>query len=243
METGISLVLPAYSEAENLKLILPQISVALSNLPCPHEILVIDSIVPLDNTSDICKIYNVNCISRQNGNSYGDAVRTGIKSAKYSKIIIMDSDGSHKPEDIIRLFTKMQEGYDVVIGSRYIKGGNSDNNLILKFMSYCVNWTFRFLFNLNVKDISNSFRLYDSEKLKSINLECNNFDLVEEILIKLCYNYSSLQVVEIPIYFNKRMKGESKRDFLVFVLSYFKTLIKLWKFKSKLTSGVNKDAK
>lgn len=233
MENGVSLILPSYKEAENLQFMLPKINEALKKLPCPYEILVIDTVEPMDNTKEVCEQYGATYKPRENGNLYGDALRTGIQTAQYSKTAVMDSDGSHNPEDIVRLYEKMEEGYDLCVGSRYMKGGDTDNSFILKLMSYCLNLTFRILFNLNVKDVSNSLRMYDSEKLKAVKIECDNFDLVEEILIKMRYNTRDLRITEIPVYFNKRVKGESKRSLLVFILSYFQTIAKLWKFKTK----------
>lgn len=233
MENGVSLILPAYKEAENLQMILPKIHEAFKKLPCPYEILVVDTVEPMDDTKAVCEANGAVYVVRKNGNLYGDAIRTGIETAKYSRASVMDADGSHNPEDIVRLYEKMNEGYDLCIGSRYMKGGDTDNNFILKLMSYCLNLTFRILFDLNVKDVSNSMRMYDTEKLKSIKIECDNFDLVEEILIKLRYNFRDIKITEIPVYFNKRVKGESKRSLFVFIISYFQTIAKLWKFKTK----------
>lgn len=231
MENGVSLILPAYKEAENLQTILPKIHEAFKKLPCPYEILVVDTVEPMDNTKAVCEANGALYVVRKNGNLYGDAIRTGIETAKYSRTSVMDADGSHNPEDIVRLYEKMDEGYDLCIGSRYMKGGDTDNNFILKLMSYCLNLTFRILFDLNVKDVSNSMRMYDSEKLKSIKIECDNFDLVEEILIKLRYKFRDIKITEIPVCFNKRVKGKSKRCLWAFIISYFQTIIKLWKFK------------
>lgn len=231
MENGVSLILPAYKEAENWQTILPKIHEAFKKLPCPYEILVVDTVEPMDNTKVVCEANGAFYVVRKNGNLYGDAIRTGIETAKYSRTSVMDADGSHNPEDIVRLYEKMDEGYDLCIGSRYMKGGDTDNNFILKLMSYCLNLTFRILFDLNVKDVSNSMRMYDSEKLKSIKIECDNFDLVEEILIKLRYKFRDIKITEIPVCFNKRFKGKSKRCLWVFIISYFQTIIKLWKFK------------
>ena len=125
----------------------------------------------------------------------------------------------------------MQNGnYDIVIGSRYIKGGKTDNPFILVFMSYVLNISYRLFFRLNVSDVSDSFRIYKSEIVKGLNLQCENFDVVEEILIKANLN-KSLNIKEIPIVFNKRMYGESKRDLFRFILSYIGTIKKLKKIQ------------
>ena len=231
MENGLSLIMPSYLEAENLKLLLPDINKFLNDLNFKYEIIVVDTISPLDDTQEICLLNNALYIQRENSNTYGDAIRTGIKYAKFSTICIMDSDGSHEYKDLARLYNKIQDGYDICIGSRYIKGGNSCNSFILKFMSYVLNVTYRLLFNLKVKDVSNSYRMYDAEKLKSIKLESENFEIVEEILIKLCRQYKDLKLCEIPVYFNKRKEGSSKRNLVLFIFCYIKIIYTLLKFK------------
>lgn len=215
---GISVILPAYQEEENLKEILPKLKDVLEKIKECSEILVVDTQKPMDHTSEICQNFSVRYINRRNGNSYGDAIRTGIESSSYEWIVVMDADGSHNPSDIKRLYEKANKhNYDLVIGSRYIKGGDTHNGFILRMMSHMVNLAYRIVFHLKVKDVSNSFRLYNGKKLKSITLECQNFDVVEEILIRLKVRYPKLKIKEVPIYFNKRVHGESKRDLVKFI--------------------------
>ena len=230
---GISLILPSYLEADNLEIILPNVISALRSINIPFEVIVVDTQYPLDKTNTVCSKYNVIYLNRENSNSYGSAIKTGIKYAKYSYITIMDSDCSHDFNELSKMYKKMKDGFDVCIASRYIRGGNSYNSLILKLMSYCVNITFRLIFDLNVKDVSNSFRMYNAEKLKSITIECDNFDLVEEILIKFRHKFNNAKIIEIPTYFNKRLYGRTKRNLFLFILSYIKTIYDLLKFKNK----------
>lgn len=111
--------------------------------------------------------------------------------------------------------------------------GYTDNNFVLKFMSWILNVTYRIMFGLKVRDVSDSFRMYNAKYIKSLELECNNFDIVEEILIKLKYCFNNFKVKEIPITFNKRAAGESKRDLVKFIGSYIKTMKKLLKIKQQ----------
>ena len=238
----LSVVMPCYREAENLKTILPQIDEILNKVEPDSEILVIDTMEPMDDTEDICEDLkselssSIRYIPRRGGNNYGDAMRTGFADASGRYIVVMDADGSHNPNDIARLYEVIvKQNCGVVIGSRYMKGGDTDNPLILKLMSYVLNICYRVLFHLNVKDVSDSYRIYDSEKLKSINLQCDNFDIVEEILITLRYHYPQLKICEIPIYFNKRAHGESKRNLGKFILSYIATIRRLKKIQKGQT--------
>lgn len=227
----ISIILPAYKEYDNLKILLPNIEKELTDID--FEVLVIDTMESLDDTKELCKEYNfVKYFNRENCNNYGDAIRTGIKYSSKKYIIIMDADGSHPVNKITELYNCIEkDNIDLAICSRYVEGGNSHNGVILKCMSLIVNICYRIIFSLKVKDVSNSFRIYKSDMLKSINLECNNFDIVEEILIKLSSKYKNIKIKEIPIYFNKRLYGKSKRHLIRFIFSYIFSIIKLYRIK------------
>ena len=232
----ISVVLPAYQEAENLKNILPNIHKVLSEVD--HEILVIDTMEPMDDTPEICRENNTRYVPRTGGNLYGDAIRTGFAASTGKYTVIMDADGSHDPKEILNFLTVMEQGKtDLVIGSRYCKGGYTDNNFILRFMSWALNVTYRVLFGLKVKDVSDSFRMYKTEQIQKLQFECDNFDIVEEILIKLSYTFHPYVIQELPISFNKRAAGESKRDLVKFIISYLKTIQKLLRIKRSTVKG------
>jgi len=228
---SISVILPSYNEAENLTELLPVINKALSCIGQPYEILVVDTMTKTDNTEEICLKNGCTYINRENGNNYGDAIRTGINKATNKYTVFMDADGSHNPNDIIKFYAEMEKGYDLIIGSRYIHGGDSQSTFILKFMSYVLNTTYRFFFGIKVKDISNSFRMYKTEQLKALSLECNNFDIVEEIIIKLSKYIPNFKILEVPVFFDQRKYGESKRDLINFIFSYITTIKRLMKIK------------
>lgn len=232
----ISVVLPAYQEAENLKNILPNIHAVLKDVE--HEILVIDTMTPMDDTETVCRENNAHYVPRTGGNFYGDAIRTGFAAAAGQYTVIMDADGSHDPREILNFLAVMEQGKtDLVIGSRYCKGGYTDNNFILRFMSWALNVTYRVFFGLKVKDVSDSFRMYKTHQIQQLQLECDNFDIVEEILIKLSYSFDPYTIRELPISFNKRAAGESKRDLVKFIISYITTIRKLLRIKHSTVKG------
>lgn len=244
---SISLVLPAYQEAGNLRELLPRIHAALARTCAPYEVLVVDTAVPTDETPALCAEHGVTRVPRSPGDTYGDAIRTGFAAAQYEYIAVMDADGSHDPADILRFLAEMQAGTcDLVIGSRYAEGGKTHNPLILRSMSYMLNWTYRVVFGIQAKDVSNSFRLYKANQVKALSLECDNFDLVEEILIKLQVQnerQGGFVIKEIPVFFNKRMYGESKRDLVKFVLSYLATMLRLYRIKCAAARRAKEDKK
>ena len=227
----LSIILPSYKEAENLEKIVPKVKyVVETNITKSYEILVVDAMKPVDETPNICQTAGAKYIPRRGGNNYGDAIRTGIQDATGSYILVMDADGSHDPADIVKLYQSvLKDNSDVTIGSRYIEGGSTSNGIVLRAMSYIVNLIYSKLFDLHIQDVSNSFRIYRADLLKSIQLQGDNFDVVEEILIKLKRKYGNIVIIEIPIVFHKRDKGNSKRNLWRFIVSYVTTILKLWK--------------
>jgi dolichol-phosphate mannosyltransferase len=226
MRIELSVIIPAYMEEENLRILLPRISRVLGKIGCVFECIIVDSNERLDDTELVCIENNFKYVSREGTDSYGDAVRTGIKFAKGKYIIFMDADGSHSPEFIQDLYKK-RDFADVIIASRYIRQGNSDNSLILKAMSRALNISYSLVFGINAKDISNSFKLYNADVFNKINLVSSNFDIIQEILIKARRNKVSLSILEVPYTFKQRMFGRTKRNLLLFMLGYFITMIKL----------------
>lgn len=213
---SLSVILAAYKEAENLEILLPRLKSTLSQLTPSFEILVIDSIEPMDNTTDICKNNAVRCLKRRGGNNYGDAIRTGIAESIGEFVIVMDADGSHPPEFIPMLWNE-RKNYDIVIASRYINGGHTENPWVLVFLSRILNYIFKKIVQLPVLDVSNSFRLYHGMKLRSIQPTYQHFDILEEILARLFWETNdSITVIEVPFSFEKRHSGKSKRNLFLF---------------------------
>lgn len=230
----IGLLIPAYNEFANLEIILPKVNSCLKKYFKDYETytLVVDKVIMDLNTKDLCNKNKTVYINRKPSNSFGDAIRTGIKY--YSKsnlrpdwLIIMDADGSHDPE-FFKFFEKeLTNNTGVLIASRYINGGDSSNNLILKLMSKFVNFIYRVTFNLPIKDVSNNYKLYDFNKLNSLKLVENNFEIVEEIIIKLINSDKDLLIKELPFYFNERLHGKSKRNLITFSLTYLNSILRL----------------
>ncbi len=235
-DAQLSIVMPAYEEAENLRWILPRLHKALQVLTVPYEILVVDTSTPHDDTANICVGAGVRYIPRRGGDKYGHAVRTGIQEAYGQYIIFMDADGSHSPDFIQKLWAQHQQ-VDCIIASRYVAGGGTENVFVLILMSLAVNVVFRIVLGLKCADVSNSFRLYRADQLKALTLECDHFDIVEEILVKLSYSVVNFSIKEIPFTFQKRQAGKTKRQLVAFAIGYLNTLARLHRMKRRAQSA------
>jgi dolichol-phosphate mannosyltransferase len=238
-QPDLSVVIPAYLEEENLREMLPRLLTVLSKTGVTHEVLVIDTLKPIDLTHEVCAELGppVRYLNRTVGNNFGDANRTGIKESIGKWVLFMDADGSHSPEYIPSLLDHMGKA-DLVVASRYVQGGATENPASLVLMSRILNFVYAVALGIGCRDVSNSFKLYRGDVLKEISLRCDHFDIVEEIFVKYAATLDRPRIVEVPFVFKKRRFGDTKRNLPMFVFSFFVTLIRLVliKFMSKKKS-------
>jgi dolichol-phosphate mannosyltransferase len=228
---SISLVIPAFDELDNLRVLLPEIHdlrprladvtletfVIVATGASSHEVAEIESL-------------GATVVKRGPTDSFGDAIRTGIKSVAPDSdfVVFMDADGSHSPARIPDLVHALK-GADVVVASRYVAGGTSDNGLVLKAMSLALNRAYSLVLGIRCRDVSTNFKLYRASDLRRIRLACDNFDIVEEILVRVqdLKTPRRLRIVEIPDHFAQRRSGVTKRRLGPYIASYLWTLGKL----------------
>ncbi len=225
----LSICIPAYREAETLAMILPSIREAAASLTPDFEILIVDTQEPMDNTAEVCAANGVRHVRRAGGNSFGDAVRTIIHEARGRYMLCMDADGSHSANYFPAMWAEREKN-EITIGSRYVAGGHTENPAVLILMSYLLNLTFRIAFSIQAKDVTNSFRLYHRDVLTPLRLESDDFDILEEILIKASIRNPHMRIGEVPVTFGRRKAGESKRKLVQFAFGYLKTLKRLQAF-------------
>jgi dolichol-phosphate mannosyltransferase len=240
-EESLSVIMAAYQEVENLSIVLPRLTSALRTLAPKHEVLVVDTVTPMDDTQAICAANQVRLVRRQPSNDYGDAIRTGIAASRGDFVLIMDADGSHNPEFIRELWAQRHHA-DVVIASRYVVGGRTDNPQLLVGMSRILNQIFRFIVRFPVLDVSNSFRLYRGDLLRGLRLTYQHFDILEEILANLLWQgRTPATVLEIPYHFERRLAGKSKRNLLVFGVHFCMSALHLRGLRRHLRRGGQHD--
>ena len=224
---GTTITLLSYKEEENLKILIPKIIENIEKVESDYEILVVDTEKPLDNTATVCEAFGARYVN-QKYPGFGGAFKTAIEHAQKKYFLIMDSDGSHNPLYIPSIYKKfINANADVVIGSRYIKGGKTCDTASSIVMSKILNAAFRVCLGIKAHDISTDYRMYYTEQLKQVTLENRNYDVLQEVLLKLKLKKPELEIGEVPIVFTKRIYGESKRQLLPFIVSYIKSLFRL----------------
>ena len=209
------IALATYNERENLPILTAQISEF-----APYaDILVIDDSSP-DSTADWVEEQmqgdaRLKLIKRSGKLGLGTAVLVAMEYAiqnDYDYLINMDADLSHPPRFLPAIRAKAEEGFDVVIGSRYISGGKIEGwTLSRHLMSRGVNLYARWLLGLKTRDNSGSFRCYRTALLKKLdtNSICSRgYSFFEEILYRL--RKLDATFAEVPITFVDRQLGRSK---------------------------------
>jgi len=223
----ISVVLLAYREEESLKLLFPRLIEQLDSLNEEYEMIVVDTAEPQDNTKGVCDKFGAIYVNQEEP-GFGGAYRKGISVMKGDKMLVLDSDGSHNPIYIPDIYNKYITGYDVVIGSRYTKGGKTEDKMTSRIMSHILNGVYRIITGVKAKDLSTNFRMYRADVVREVKITCTNYDVLEEILLLMKLKIGkNFKVGEIPITFNKRIAGESKRRLIPFIISYIKTMFRL----------------
>ena len=215
-------IIPTYNEKENIQKMIEKVF----SLQSEFELLIIDDGSP-DGTAQIIKTLQekyagkLHLVQRQGKQGLGTAYIVGFKWAiekKYDYIFEMDCDFSHNPDDLPRLLHACENGADVAVGSRYVKGGNVKNwPLGRVMMSYFASVYVRAILWINIRDTTAGFKCYKRHVLESINLDKIKFmGYAFQIEMKYAALKKGFKIVEVPITFVDRIEGVSKMSSKIF---------------------------
>ena len=221
------IILPTYNEIANIS---PMIDKVFS-LPEPFDLLIIDDGSP-DGTAAVVKKRQpefegrLHIIERKGKLGLGTAYLTGFKWALehgYDYIFEMDCDFSHNPDDLVRLYQMATQGYDVVVGSRYIKGVNVVNWPMSRLlMSYFASVYVRFVTRMPVRDATAGFVCYSRKALETLDLDAVKMKGYGfQIEMKYSAWRLGLKVGEVSIIFTERQEGASKMSGGIFGEAFF----------------------
>lgn len=210
------ILMPTYNEKENVKIIIPQIFSLIPDI----NILVIDDNSP-DSTAEAVKSLmsqypNLSLLSRSKktglGDAYKDAMRKVVADKEIRTIVTMDADGSHDPMYLPDLLKKADDN-DLVIGSRYVKGGGVEKwEYWRRGLSRFGNLYAKFLTGLKINDFTAGFMAIKREYLGKIDLDkisSAGYSFLIELKFYLI-NKTKAKAFEVPIIFKSRYGGESK---------------------------------
>jgi len=209
-------IIPTFNERENLPLIVQRLRTALPEV----HVLVVDDNSP-DGTGQLAEDlatadpHLIHVMHRTVKDGLGAAYLAGFAwglSRGYTTLVEMDADGSHAPEQLHVLLEAIDRGADLVIGSRYVHGGNVQNWPWRRWaLSWTANTYARLALGIGIHDITAGYRAYRREVLETIDLEhvdskgyCFQIDLTWRTVS------NGFVVAEVPITFTERELGVSK---------------------------------
>ncbi len=227
-----TVVLPTYNEAENL----PPMIDALLALPVNLQILVVDDNSP-DGTGELAEQLaaqhrgKVAVMHRTEKAGLGPAYLAGFRQAidlGAEYIVQMDADFSHQPRYIPDLIAKLEDGYDLVIGSRFAPGGGVDQSWsrYRKLLSWFANGVYvRILLGIPVSDATGGYRIWRRETLVGIGMDrIRSNGYVFQVEMAYVTYRLGFRIAEIPIYFPDRERGKSKMGSRI----VFEAALRVW---------------
>ncbi len=224
-------VLPTFNEADNVVQLLRAVRTAAKDA----DVIVVDDASP-DGTADLAEaaaadLGGVKVLRRMGKRGLGEAYRHGFTIAfdeGYDAIVSMDCDFSHDPGRIPAMLAAVDDGADVVVGSRYVPGGRTvDWPVHRRLLSRWGNRYTAALLGIQVRDCTSGFRAYRADALRAIDpaaTTAEGYAFLSELLWMMMRDGAT--VVEVPITFADRVRGTSKMSWPIIVESM--TLVTRW---------------
>ncbi len=244
----LSIVIPAHNEEGCIEETVRAHHSALTTAEIDHEILVVND-ASSDSTEEILQtlsseIVEICYVSNSPPNGFGLAVRKGLNNYSGDVVAVVMADGSDSPEDVIKFYRKICEGYDCVFGSRFIPGGGTYDYPKLKLaINRLANTFIKTLFVFKYNDTTNAFKMYKRDTIDGLRpFLSHHFNLTVELPLKAItrgYKYTIL-----PNSWKNRTTGVAKLKIkemgnrYLFIVLY--CLIEKWlsvgDYKKKLSS-------
>lgn len=226
MKPLLSIVMPARNEEDILG---DTLEIVEKTLSIPHETIVVDD-YSTDRTAAVVlscrnKYPAVRLLPNMYPAGFPSALKAGWENAAAPVVVIMMADLCDEVEAIPRMYEKIREGYDVVCGSRYMRGGGKRGGRPLQnLFSRFVGLTMYHLAGVPTHDVSNAFKMYRKEALPHLDLRSRAFDASMEMTLHTFYR--GLRITEIPTVWRGRTKGISKFRMLTIAPGYVRLYVR-----------------
>ena len=215
--TGVSVILPTLNEAGNIASLIPCVVEAIQKAGIDEiEIIVVD-----DDSSDrtweiasqiVCPPAHIEVIRRMENHGLTASLSAGIAAARQAGIVWMDCDFSHPPERIPQMLYMLDQGFDLVVNSRYVVGGGEDRSgewgAMQMFLSLSLNWFTRFFLDATFADYTSGFVAVRREVLREITLRGDYGEYFVDFIFRTLHK--KYRVCELPYMAMPRRSGESK---------------------------------
>jgi dolichol-phosphate mannosyltransferase len=210
----LSVVIPAQGEEDSVGVTVERTVDALEREAIDYELIVVDD-HSTDGTADVvdrigAENPRVRCVRSRYEPGFGLAVRAGLDEFTGDAVAIMMADGSDHPEDLVRYHHELEEGWECVFGSRFVRGARVSSYPRVKLViNRLANWFIRFIFRHHYNDTTNAFKAYRREVIDRVQpLLSNHFNLTVELPLKAIVRGHTYGIV--PISWRNRRAGESK---------------------------------
>jgi dolichol-phosphate mannosyltransferase len=209
----LTLACPAYNEAENVPALLERLA---SDVTVPFELVVIydrddDNTLPVLASLGPRARFPIRCVKNHYGRGALNAVKTGLEVAQGTAVVVIMADLADDLRTIDRMYTLVdREGYDLVVGSRYMRGGRQIGGPWLKSaLSRLVGWSFHWLTGIPTVDITNNFKMYRNAFVHAVTIESHaGFEIAMELTVKAYVG--GYRIIEIPSVWTDRVAGTSR---------------------------------
>jgi len=224
----LSIIIPAYNEEKTISEIVRKVK-SQEVHDMEKEIIVVDD-GSKDNTRKILsRIKGIKLVVHEQNRGKGAAIRTGLKHATGKITLIQDADLELFPEDYPALLSPiLANKADVVYGSRILGNDCKNKNFIFynggKFVTAFAN----FLYGINITDEPIGYKVFRTDILKSLNLECEGFEFCPEVTAKIAKR--KIPIYEVPVRYNPRSSKDGKK---LRVKDGIEALLTLLKYKFK----------
>lgn len=210
MYDSLNIIVPVYNEGENIG---KTLSAVAEKIKTPHRIFIVydfDEDNTLPAVKPLLKKYPITLVKNRYKKGVLNAIKTGFETVTDGVVLVIMADLSDDLVVVDSMFRKMNEGHDIVCGSRYMKGGRQVGGPRLKkFLSRTAGVTLHYLTGIPTHDVTNSFKMYSKKVLSDIAIESDGgFELGMEIVVKsFLKGYS---IAEVPSVWTDRTAGESR---------------------------------
>ncbi|MDO8269808.1 MAG: glycosyltransferase family 2 protein [Candidatus Levybacteria bacterium] len=221
----ISIIIPAYNEERNINKVLLKLKKLKKILNL--EVIVVDD-GSSDQTVKVAK-QNADIVVRLKKNKgKGGAFIAGIQKSKGKYVIQIDADDQFQVKDIPKFLDKLNEGYQVVLGTRFDKGNieKGSVSIVNLFGNWLMSQTTIFFSGIHITDIMAGFKGFTRDSLKKMQLSTNHFGYEAEVIVKA--GKLNLRVAEVPITYKKRLFGTSSVHALKDGIKVISTIAKMY---------------
>lgn len=228
----LAIIIPAHNEQDNIVDVINKIEAFLD---IPHELIVVND-HSTDATADLVQrvsrqYSNIRLVENLNERGFTNAIKTGFAHNKADVIVPVMADLCDDLHTIKEMFKKINEGYDIVCGARYIKdGARLGGSKIKGFFSRLVGKSLYYLLGIPTQDIANAFKMYRKNVIDSIDIKSRGFEISMEIPLKAYY--LGFKIAEVPTVWKERTKGKSSFKMFKLFPNYLK--LYLWAIFKRL---------